>query len=326
MEAVARQTEVQLTDASELGVRVVVSPLLTLAMGLMDALGDRPATPWRRLLKQRIRGIDSAPLAMFAPNSQNLPNALLPLPSSSATTFEAELAALRTQPLEVLLSEIAVIHPHGDAGELLPFTTDPAGALTRYCDALAEHWDRMLRPSWPRMRRLLEREVLLLGHKMAVEGVAGMLASLHPGLTYANRRLCYCIGDAVATVSYVANPALTLAPVACEPEMILVNPDHPEATVIAYAARGSAELWEEARCVPTDELAVLLGATRASIALALATPATTTTLAEWLNLAPSSVSRHLSSLLATGLVDRTRRGPAVYYRLTERGTTMLDLF
>ena len=44
--------------------------------------------------------------------------------------------------------------------------TDPDVALQRYGDALAAHWDRMLRPSWPRMRRLLEREVLLLGHKM----------------------------------------------------------------------------------------------------------------------------------------------------------------
>ena len=39
----------EIPDASLLGVRVVVSPLLTLAVTLMDTFGDRPATPWRRL-------------------------------------------------------------------------------------------------------------------------------------------------------------------------------------------------------------------------------------------------------------------------------------
>lgn len=194
MKAVARQTEVQFTDASELCVRVVVSPLLTLAMGLMDALGDRPQTPWRRLLRQRIRGVDSGPLAMFAPTAQMLPNTLLPLPSASAATFQEELAALRAQPVEVLLQEIASTWPHDVPSEMVPFVTDPAGALAAYADALALHWDHMLLPSWPRMRRLLEREVLLLGHKMAVDGVSGMLGSLHPGVRYADRRLRFKTG------------------------------------------------------------------------------------------------------------------------------------
>jgi DNA-binding transcriptional ArsR family regulator len=96
--------------------------------------------------------------------------------------------------------------------------------------------------------------------------------------------------------------------------------------VIAYSARGSAELWDEAALRPAAELATLLGPTRARIALALALPATTSELAERLRLAPSTVSRHLSALAETGLTDRTRRGPLVYYRLSARGTALLDLF
>ena len=326
MPAVGQKTEVELTDASALGVHVVVSPLLTLAMGLMDALGDRPATPWRRLLRQRTRGLDSRPLAMFSRPAVWLPNGLLPLPTAPTATFEEELAALRAQPLEVLQRDIAIDRPHDRIPpELEPFMSDAGGALERYGDALAAHWDRMLRPSWPRMRRLLEREVLLLGHKMAVDGVTGMLESLHPGVTYADRRLRFRTGHA-AHATYVAEHALTLAPIACEPELILANEDHPDATVIAYAARGTAELWGEAQRAPANELAALLGATRARIALALAAPATTSALADRLALAPSSVSRHLTALLESGLVDRTRRGPVVYYRLTARGTALLDLF
>ena len=117
-----------------------------------------------------------------------------------------------------------------------------------------------------------------------------------------------------------------LAPIACEADLILVDEDHPDATVIGYPARGSAELWGGAPREPAVELSSLLGATRARIALALAVPTTTSELADRLELAPSTVSRHLFGLLENGLADRARRGPVVIYRLTARGTALLDLF
>jgi len=61
-----RQTELLISDASALAARVVVSPLLTLVAALLDAFGDRPATPWRALLRDRAAGLDPGPLAMFA--------------------------------------------------------------------------------------------------------------------------------------------------------------------------------------------------------------------------------------------------------------------
>lgn len=327
MQPAAQMIEVRVPDTSALGARVVISPLLTLAMALMDALGDRPPTPWRQLLRVRTRGLDSTPLAMFARPAFMLPNGLLPLPIASPRSFDDELSALRAAPTEQLRRDLGnCLWPVDELpAELAPFATDPVTALACYCDALEAHWTRMLRPSWPRMSRLLEREVLLAGCRMAAGGVDGMLAGLHPQLSYDDRCLRYCTG-AVTHTSYVAHQTLTLAPVACEADLLLVNEDHPDATVIAYAARGSAELWGEGRRPPAAELAALLGPTRATIALALETPATTSALADRLDLAASTVSRHLGGLLATGLADRVRRGPLVYYRLTARGTALLDLF
>jgi DNA-binding transcriptional ArsR family regulator len=254
---------------------------------------------------------------------------LLPLPSVSPRTFEEELDAMRASSLESLRQDLDMSRrswgAEGPAAELAPFTTDPAASLARYCDALAAHWERMLRPSWPRMRRLLEREVLLVGHRMASDGVGGVLADLHPDFAYADHRLRFRTGD-FGVCSFVAKPALTLAPVACEPDLLLINEDHPNATVIAYAARGSAELWEVTRHAPADDLAALLGTTRAAVALGLALPSTTSELADRLGLAPSTVSRHLTGLLAAGLADRSRRGACVDYRLSPRGTALLDLF
>ena len=326
MEAAATTIEVECTDASVVGLRVVVSPMLTLATALMDALADRPATPWRGLLRQRSRGLDSEPLSMFARTAFLLPNALLPLLTAPRATFEHELETLRATPVALLDRDLAIAWPNGQVpAELALFASEPERAFARYADALAAHWDRMLRPSWPRMERLLEREVLMLGHQMAVGGVTGMLQSLHPEIAYEDRRLRFRTGH-VDRSTYVARGTLVIAPVACEPDLLLANEDHPDATLIAYAARGTAELWGEPLRAPADELVALLGRTRAGIGLALATPATTSGLAERLELAPSTVSRHLAALLESGLVDRTRRGPAVYYRLTARGSALLDLF
>jgi DNA-binding transcriptional ArsR family regulator len=323
----AVHAELEIPDASMLGARVVVSPLLTLAMALMDAFGDRPPTPWRLLLRERARGLDSSPLTMFARPSFQLPNGLLPLPGVSPRTFEEELDALRAGSLEGLLSDLEYCWGSRELPEeMLPFAADPATALARYCNALEAHWERMVRPSWPRMQRLLEREVLLLGQRMALAGVDGALAGLHPGFDYRDHRLRYHAGE-FGSPNYVAQPTLTLAPIACEPDLVLVNEDHPgAATVIAYAARGSAELWEEARRAPQGELAALLGPTRASVALALAVPSTTSELSDRLGLAPSTVSRHLTGLVDAGLADRCRRGPCVDYRLTARGSALLDLY
>ena len=185
MATAALQTELEIPDASMLGARVVVSPLLTLAMALMDAFGDRPPTPWRRLLRERARALDSAPLAMFARPTFLLPNELLPLPCSSPRTFEEELELVRAGSLELLQRNLVHCWRGADMPEeMQPYIADPGGALARYCDALAAHWERVVQPSWPRMRRLLEREVLLLGHRMAIDGVDGVLAHLHPGFVY----------------------------------------------------------------------------------------------------------------------------------------------
>ena len=96
--------------------------------------------------------------------------------------------------------------------------------------------------------------------------------------------------------------------------------------MIGFAARGAADLCAQDARKPATELAALLGATRARIAMQLAVPASTTGLAEQLGLAPSTVSRHLSALHDTGLVERVRRGPVVLYRLSARGAALLDLF
>ncbi len=319
------EVEVEVSGASMLAARVAISPLMTLVGALLDTLGDRPDSPWRRILRERARGLDPGPLAVFGQRGGVLPDNLLPLPPRPGITFQEQISALRAQPESLIAHDLATRFDGPLPPELLPFAASPGAETSRFCDALVVYWEKLLAPSWPRMQRLLEREVLLLGHTLATDGLVPTLAGLHPELAYADGRLRFH-SNAVFQRSYVADKPLLLIPLACEQQRILANEGHPDATVIAYGARGSAELWGEGIREPGAELAALLGGTRATIALALALPATTTDIAEQLELSPSTVSRHLSELVATGLADRARRGPAVYYRLTVRGNALLDLF
>src|SRR3954452_10108927 len=102
---------------------------------------------------------------------------------------------------------------------------------------------------------------------------------------------------------FLATNALTLMPVACEGDRILANEDHPHATVLAYPARGVGELARADGEATDDDLAALLGSTRARIAQSLDIPSTTTDLAERLGRLPSTRPSHLSGLADSGLVD-----------------------
>ncbi|MFH9726838.1 helix-turn-helix domain-containing protein [Streptomyces sp. NPDC017254] len=72
-----------------------------------------------------------------------------------------------------------------------------------------------------------------------------------------------------------------------------------------------------------DRLEILLGRSRAGVVRALLAPTTTSDLAATLGLAPSTVSEHLTSLVAAGVVRRRRAGVRVLYELDGAGVVLL---
>lgn len=68
-----------------------------------------------------------------------------------------------------------------------------------------------------------------------------------------------------------------------------------------------------------EDLADLLGRSRARLLLAIDAPASTTHLARSLQMATGAVGDHLAVLLRAGLVRRARDGRSVLYRRTALG-------
>jgi DNA-binding transcriptional ArsR family regulator len=100
--------------------------------------------------------------------------------------------------------------------------------------------------------------------------------------------------------------------------------DPPARPTLIYPARGIAELWQPAPTDQSEALARLLGKTRAALLESLAEPASTHTLARRHDLAPSTVSEHLTVLHHAGLIARRRHRHSVIYQQAPLGTQLAN--
>jgi DNA-binding transcriptional ArsR family regulator len=123
---------------------------------------------------------------------------------------------------------------------------------------------------------------------------------------------------------------LTLVPAVFARAQRLLSLGPSGTAAVSYQARGAAAALETRRLSPVDQhpddpLAILLGRARASVIRSLIVPMTTTGLARSLGLAASTVSEHLSGLVAAGVVKRHRAGGRVLYELDNGGMALLRL-
>lgn len=310
--------------------RIYVSPLWTVLSSVFEVLlGWRRGAPddWIRFVKSRIEGIDLSPMLAFDRSDRTVPNFLMPVPPTHAPTLSEELEALRqTSPKRIrqdLRAEFGLHIP----SEFQLYQVDRKVAFDTFSSAVERYWDAVFEPVWPRMRAVLEREVILCGRVLATEGGIAALSRIHPAFKLRDGAVCYESGRQEHTVTQVGDREIALFPVVAGSDARLTSLDRPDVVVLAYAAQGSSAIWHNATETPTESALVrLLGETKAQISNVLVEPISTTMLAKQLGLAPATISHHLSALTDQGVVEASRVGKVVYYELNERGRLMLDLF
>ena len=223
----------------------------------------------------------------------------LPVPDPSRNTITAELDHL--------------VDLSGDS----PRARGTAALLKTY-------WDHAVAPHWTSIRSALEEEILFRGRTLAVEGPEAMLHEVGGRVLWSKPLL---------TAPYyrdlekkVARSRLLLVPTVFSGGLRLFV-DHDERLAMAYQARAAGHFHVlTARPVPPetdDRLALLLGKGRAQVARVLVEPGTTTTVAETLGLAKSTVSQHLAVLTEAGFVWKQRLGGQVFYQLDRSGRALL---
>jgi DNA-binding transcriptional ArsR family regulator len=297
-------------------VRIGISPLWEVA-GSLAMLG-RSSAPWpygswfhnaRREVGQRRRVAEL--VDWFAGTSGPLPVALTPVPPHAEPALDDELKALRTA-----------------SGVRLP-----RGGLSWFADAVGEYWNAVLAPYWPTMRAVLQTDLMRRAHTLATRGAESMASRLDDR--------CRWTDGALVVAGPVAGSAADV--VRCTRQLVVVSllfgrsgfrcvPGPAGVVAVSCQAPGAAVLDRSPVTVdrrtgsdpgPGDRLAILVGHTRAALLRILVMPTTTSALASTLGLSASTVSQHLSGLVAAGVVSRRRMGARVLYGLDRTGVALL---
>src|SRR5512133_138140 len=273
-------------------VRFAISPLVEVRRSrrLLDDPGAGALhLPWVVETRKLTADLDLSLLRALDPTGVYTPDFVSPPPDTPLAELEDELAVVAATPPEQARAEVQRSYRRKPRlpDVLERFVADPAAGLAEVVALLRVYWERTLAPHWPRVRTLLEGDVLHRARQMADGGADRLFADVDPTVSWADG-------------------------------VLLVTDPRWQPTLV-YPARGVGTLWEADRPPVPDALGALLGKVRAAVLLALDRPRSTTDLARSLGVSAGGVSQHLGILRAAGLVHGHRVGRVVLYLRSPAG-------
>ncbi|MFE9101668.1 DUF5937 family protein [Actinomadura geliboluensis] len=305
-------------------VRFAFSPLWEMVRSLRvlaDPSGHALHLPWVRTVRPRLRGLGLGPLHEVVGPAGYIPDFLTPPPGTPLPDLAEELGIVRATPPEVVAAELRWTEFGTRPGATrLAMAATPERTLAHLADLLERYWEVAVEPFWPRVRDLLEGDVLRRTGALAAEGAAGVFGDLHEAVSW--RAGTLTVDRRWTFRGELAGRGMLLVPSAFVwPHVSVMMP--PYQPMLSYPPRGVATLWETGRPDERrDALAALIGRRRAELLAALARPAATTDLARRLGVTPGAVSQHLGVLRACGLVTGHRMGRRVLYVRTPAGDAL----
>ncbi|SFC93388.1 DNA-binding transcriptional regulator, ArsR family [Nocardioides terrae] len=305
-------------------VRFAISPLgeATLSLRTLRDPGRYPLMlPWVRRTMAARSELDAEMLFALTNERFWVLDFLTPHPRSPLTRFEDELdAAARTRP-ETMLADIASVHPDPNAVPS-PLRGSPEQVMGRITAALADYWAACFEPWWPRMRALLEADIVYRGRLLASAGLHGLFADFAPALSLRGNVVRVATRTPIGYRHTTTGTGLTLAPsMFVRSASAPISPDAPP--LVMYAARGVAALFESEVSSGPDALMALIGRSRTQLLVALHAPASSTELAVRLGVTASAINQHLRALRDAGLLTSARHGRSVLYLRSELGDDLL---
>ncbi len=286
--------------------------------------------PWIKEAKEALEGLDLSPLEtlMF---QGGYPDFLTPPPTTPLPDFANELQSLAQTPTDRVIQDLRHVqentsgmYPDALAHSFEPYLSDPSGSLERLTQTLWVYWERTMSSHWPRLRTLLEADVMYRARMFALEGPEKVFNGLHPKVHYQDRILHLKKYAASTAKIELSGRGLVLIPSVFIDHTIMFDPPWQE--TLQYGARGTAGLWCPEPPPTKEALEKLLGQTRARLLKYLITPSTTQELAYLFQVTPSAISQHLSWLREVGLLTTQRYGKLVYYKLSPTGESLLEAY
>ncbi|WP_327089942.1 winged helix-turn-helix domain-containing protein [Nonomuraea sp. NBC_01738] len=248
---------------------------------------------------------------------------IAPPPAGINVPFERELELMRATPVRQAHEEIDRALAGRQVARDLRETLYRDDIVTLLADAFEELWTEIVSLSWPRLRAILERDVVQRAGQLATYGWAAALDDLSDRVAWRSDgrwgHLEVRLSSNVDERHRLGGKGLLFLPSAfAQGTGIFLDDAWPYGLI--YPARGIAAAPDAS----TAPLSTLIGRTRSRLLTELASPATTTHLASLFDLSLGTTSGHLTALRKTGLVTATRTGRRVLYTRTPLGDALLD--
>jgi DNA-binding transcriptional ArsR family regulator len=271
------------------------------------------------------------PQARFAARSftahgwTTIPETCTPISPLADASVADQAASLRDVPATALTGELQPANGQQLPPQWRAAADQPRRWLNSMADASLDTW-AVAAPRWQAAGPLLDREIRRVGTAAVRGGMAALLNTLHPGLSYRDGTFafaspcdpCYTLG----TVGSVGPRSLVLLPMIAGSRALLFSFERPDVCYIGYplpAPRPGAQATAD------SALATILGPVRAAILQALRQSLTVGDLAASVHCAPTTATYHLHQLAAAGLITRQKSGPSVWASRTARGNELVDL-
>ena len=313
-----------------LAVSVALAPQQSvLALLLQVASGQSLGAPACLLAAVR-HGL--RPQSRFAAQSfatrgwRTIPDSSMPISPLAEASVADQAARLRDMPTAALTGELQA----ADGGHDYPphwraAADQPRRWLNSMADASLDTW-AVAEPRWQAAGPLLDREIRRVGTAAVRGGMAALLNSLHPGLSYHDGTFAFTPScDPRLTFGPfgpVGPRRLALVPMIAGRDALLFSFERPDVCYIGYPL---PQPCPGAQATADSALATILGPVRAAILQALRQRLTVSDLAAAVHCAPTTATYHLHQLAAAGLIAREKSGPSVRVSRTARGDELVDL-
>ena len=174
-------------------VRFAISPMWETAAAI-NALRNPSLVathlPWVKQIRPLIRHMDLTPALALLPSQGYIADFLTPPPSTPLASFADELEIVRATPTDQVLHDIQMLLDDANDPETLePFLSDPRGEVERLADVLQIFWQRAVEPHWPRVRSLLEADLMYRSRRLTEGGLEKLFGDLHPSVVWKDRTL-----------------------------------------------------------------------------------------------------------------------------------------
>ncbi|MBN6056438.1 winged helix-turn-helix transcriptional regulator [Nonomuraea sp. RK-328] len=305
-------------------IRFAVSPLGEVVASVLvvkNPAGHPVLRPWAEQVRRRLVDVDWRLLSDLVPvPTVSIAGFTCTPPSTSTPGLEVELATMRAAGDRVRSDLDTVGGPRTPRVQAL--YDDPDKGLERLAVEVSAYWEAAIAPYWPRIRSLLDGEILRRARLLAEGGADRMLADLDDAVTWRDGRL-HLAHRYASGVRSLRGLGLLLVPCVFAWPRVFSVTTPPYQPTVRYPPRGVATLWERQAADPPEALATVLGRTRARLLAELDQPASTQDLARRTALTEPGVSRHLVALRAAGLCTAHRTGRYVLYARTEVAEALL---